>query len=98
MTGETYIINHRFTSMKDASSIFSSVKSEKCSILGRLLTSYGLCRITTKVTHGYEAKCMQQHMFNYFCNSDHWGFIGDVSLTFIGKADLSDPSRLLKHS
>ena len=84
--------------MKDASSTFSSVKSEKCSILGRLLTSYGLCRITTKVTHVYEAKCMQQHMFNYFCNSYHWGFIGDVSLTFIDKADLSDPSRLLKHS
>ena len=34
---------------------------------------------------------MQQHLFNHFCTSGHWGFLEDVSLTFIGKTDPSDP-------
>ena len=34
---------------------------------------------------------MQQHLFNHFCTSGHWGFLEDVSLTFIDKIDPSDP-------
>ena len=34
---------------------------------------------------------MQQHLFNHFFTSGHWGFLEDASLTFIDKADLSDP-------
>ena len=35
--------------------------------------------------HDQGAKCMQQHLFNNFCTSDHCGFLEDVSLTFIVK-------------
>ena len=33
---------------------------------------------------------MQQHLFNHFCTSGHARFLDDVSITFIGKIDLSD--------
>ena len=43
--------------------------------------------------HGQRATCMQQHLFNHFCNSGHCGFLEDVSLTFIDKADPSNSLR-----
>ena len=49
--------------------------------------------------YGQGATCMQQHLFNYFCTSDHCGFLEDVSLTFIDKTDPFDPlkkGRILK--
>ena len=35
--------------------------------------------------------CMQQHLYEHFCSISHNCFISDVSVTFIGKTDLSDP-------
>ena len=37
--------------------------------------------------------CMQQHLHEHFCSSNHNCFISDVSVTFIDK---TDPSDLLK--
>ena len=63
-------------------------------MLGRPLTSSGQDGTITKKTLASMvrgATCMQQHLFNYFSTSDHWGFLEDVSLTFIDKTDPSDP-------
>ena len=35
--------------------------------------------------------CMQQHLYEHFCSSNHNCFISDVSVTFIDKTDPSDP-------
>ena len=35
--------------------------------------------------------CMQEHLFRHFLSSGHNGFLNDVSITFIDKADPSDP-------
>ena len=35
--------------------------------------------------------CMQQHLYEHFCSSNHNCFISDVSGTFIDKTDRSDP-------
>ena len=36
---------------------------------------------------------MQQHLFNNICTSGRAGFLDDVSITFIDKADPSGPLR-----
>ena len=36
---------------------------------------------------------MQEHLFSHFSMADDDGFLNDVSITFIGKTDLSDPLR-----
>ena len=35
--------------------------------------------------------CMQQDLYEHFCISNNKCFIGDVSVTFIGKTDPSNP-------
>ena len=35
--------------------------------------------------------CMQQHLYEHFCFSNHNCFISDVLVTFIDKTDPSDP-------
>ena len=35
--------------------------------------------------------CMQQHLYEHFCFSNHNFFISDVLVTFIDKTDPSDP-------
>ena len=35
--------------------------------------------------------CMQEHLFNHFSLTGHNQFLGDVSITSIGKTDSSDP-------
>ena len=82
VTGETYIINHRFDCNERC--LVYLLTCNKCN-LGRLLTSFGQDETITKVT------CMQQHLFNHFCTSGHCGFLENVSLTFIDKTYPSDP-------
>ena len=35
--------------------------------------------------------CMQQHLYQHFCSTNHNSFISDVSVTIINKTDPSDP-------
>ena len=41
--------------------------------------------------HQRGVTCMQQHLFDHFCDCNHKGFLSDVSITFIDKTDPSDP-------
>ena len=85
VTGETYIINHRFD------------YNERCLVY---LLAYNKCKMqyvgqttdqfrsrwnnykSDSRKHSHGATCMQQHLFNHFCTSGHCGFLEDVSLTF----------------
>ena len=76
--------------MKDVWSTFWLIVSVKCSMLGRLFTNSGLYSIwknfkSDSRKHGQKPTCMDQHLLNHFCISDHRGFLQDDSLTFVYK-------------
>ena len=50
------------------------------------------CRI-----HQRGVTCMQQHLFDHFCDCNHQGFSSDVSITFIDKTNASDPLKREDH-
>ena len=35
--------------------------------------------------------CTQEHLYELFCDSEHSGFLNDVSVTFIDKTDSTNP-------
>ena len=41
--------------------------------------------------HAHGISCMQEHLNEHFHNSEHSGFLNDVSITFIDKTDPINP-------
>ena len=41
--------------------------------------------------HAYGISCMQERLYEHFCDSEHSGFLNDVSITFIDKKDPTNP-------
>ena len=41
--------------------------------------------------HVHGISCMQEHLHEHFCDSEHSGFLNDLSITFIDKTDLTNP-------
>ena len=41
--------------------------------------------------HSHRISCMQEHLYEYVCDSEHSGFLNDISITFIGKTDPTNP-------
>ena len=41
--------------------------------------------------HAHGISCMQEHLYEHFCDSEHSGFLNDVSITFIDKTDPTNP-------
>ena len=41
--------------------------------------------------------CMQEHLYKHFCDSEHSGFLNDVSVTFIGKTYPTNPRQSEKY-
>ena len=41
--------------------------------------------------HAHGISCMQEHLYEHFCDSEHSGFLNDLSITFIDKTDLTNP-------
>ena len=81
VTGETYIINHRFDC------------SERClqwQTIDQFRSRWSNYKSDSR-KHGQGVTCIQQHLLNHFCTSSHCGFLEDVSLTLIDKTDPSDP-------
>ena len=94
VTRETYIINHRFDGNERC--LFYLLTCNKCIMqyvsqtIDQFWSGWNNYKSDLR-KHGQGATCMQQHLFNHFCTSGHWGFFEDASLTFIDKADPSDP-------
>ena len=41
--------------------------------------------------HVHDILCMQEHLFEHFCDSERSVFLNDVSITFIDKSDPTNP-------
>ena len=66
-------------------------------MLNKLLIPFNIVGITTKVTReNFNAlsHVMQKHLFRHFSSPGHFGFLNNVSVTFIDKQTLHV---LLKH-
>ena len=47
--------------------------------------------ISNSRKHAHDISCMQEHLHEHFCDSEHGGFLSDVSITFIDKTDPTNP-------
>ena len=94
VTGETYIINHRFDCNERCLVYLLTCNKCKMQYVGQtidqLRSRWNNYKRDSR-NHDPGATCMQQHLFNYFCTSDLCSFLEDVSLTFMDKTDPSDP-------
>ena len=41
--------------------------------------------------HAHGISCMQEHLYEHFCDSEHSGFLNHVSITFIDRMDPTNP-------
>ena len=92
VTGDTYIINHRFDCNERCLVYLLTCNKCKMQYVGQTIDQFRSRWNNYKSDsrkHVQGATCMQQHLFNHFCTSGHCGFL--VSLTFIDKTDPSDP-------
>ena len=99
-TGETYKINHKFDCM-DKCFIYL-LTSNKCrkQYVGQTVDTFcyrwNNYRPNSR-KHAHGIPCMQEHLYKNFCDSEHSGFLNDVSITFIDKADLTNPLQRENH-
>ena len=92
VTGETYIINHKFN-CNDKCLVYllncNCYKKKQC--VGHTVDEFRFRWNNYKSNcrkHQRGETCMQQHLYEHFCNSSHnW----PVSVTFTDKTDPSDP-------
>ena len=94
VTGETYLINHRFDCNERCLVYLLTCNKCKMQYVGQSVdqsrSRWNSYKSYSR-RHGQGATCMQQHLFNHFCISGHCSFLEDVSLTFTDKTDPSDP-------
>ena len=94
VTGETYIINNRFNCNNKCLLNLLTCCCCKKQDVGQTVDKFHFRWNNYKSNcrkHQHGETCMQQHLYEYFCSSNHNCFISDVSVTFIDKTDPSDP-------
>ena len=88
VTGETYIINHRFDYNERCLVYLLTCNKSKIQYVGQTIDQFRSRWNNYKSDfrkHGQGATCIQKHLFSQFCISGRCGFLEDVSLTFIDK-------------
>ena len=94
VTGETYIINHKFNCNDKCLVYLLTCNCCKKQYVGQTVDEFRFRWNNYKSNcrkHQRGETCMQQHLYEHFCCSSHICFICDVSVTFIDKSDPSDP-------
>ena len=94
VTGETYIINHKFNCNDKCLVYLLTCNCCKKQYVGQTVDEFRFRWNNYKSNcrkHQRGETCMQQHLYEHFCSSNHNCFISDVSVTFIDKTDPSDP-------
>ena len=94
VTGETYIINHKFNCNDNCLVYLLTCNCCKKQYLGQTVDEFRFRWNNYKSNcrkHQRGETCLQQHLYEHFCNGSHNFFISDVSVTFIDKTDPSDP-------
>ena len=84
VTGETYIINHKFNCTDKCLVYLLTCNYCKKQCMGQTVDEFRFswnnyetnCR-----AHQHGETCMQQHLYENFCSSNHNCFISDVSMS-----------------
>ena len=92
VTGETYKTNHRFDCMdKCLIYLLTCNKCRKQSVnIGQTVDTFRYRRNNYRSSsrkHAHGISCMQEHLYEHFCDGEHSGFLNDVSITFVDKTD-----------
>ena len=88
--GETYKINHKFDCMEKC--LIYLLTCNKCrkqyvgQTVGAFRYRWNNYRSNSR-KHAHGISCMQEHLYEHFCDSEHSGFLNEVSITFIDKTD-----------
>ena len=90
VTGETYKINHRFDcTEKCLIYLLACNKCRKKHV--RQTVNTFRCRWnnyrSNSCKHVHGKSCMQEHLYEHFCDSEHSGVFNDASITFFDKTD-----------
>ena len=94
VTGETYIINHKFNCNDKCLVYLLTCNCCKKQYVGQTDDEFRFRWNNYKSNrrkHQRGETCMQQHLYELFRSSNHNCFISDVSVSFIDKTDPSDP-------
>ena len=94
VTGETNIINHKFN-CNDKCLVYLLTcncckKQYVAQTIDKFRFRWSNCKSNCRKYQRGET-CMQQHLYEHFCSSNHNCFISDVSVIVIDKTDPSDP-------
>ena len=94
VTGETYIINHKFNCNGNCLVYLLTCNCCKKQYVGQTVDEFRF-RWNNYKSNCRKYQCgetrMQQHLYEHFCSSNHNCFISDVLVKFIGKTDPFDP-------
>ena len=94
VTGKTYVINHKFDCNDKCLIYLLTCNCCKKQYVGQTVDKFRFRWNNYKSNfrkHQRGETCMQQHLYDHFCECNHKGFVNDVSITFIDKTDPSDP-------
>ena len=94
VTGETYIINHKFNCNGKCLVYLLTCNWCKKQYVGQTVDEFHFRWNNYKSNcrkHQRGETCMQQHLYEHFCSSNHNCLISDVSVTFIDETDPCDP-------
>ena len=90
VTGETYKINHRFDCLEKFLIYLPTCNKSRKQYVGQTVVTiryrWNNYRSNSR-KHANGISCMQEHIYEYFSDSKHSGFLNDVLITFIGKTD-----------
>ena len=90
VTGETYIINHKFNCNDKCLVYLLTCNCCKKQYVGQTVDEFRFRWNNYKSNcrkHQRDETCMQQHLYEHFCSSNHNCFMSDVPVTFIDKTD-----------
>ena len=94
VTGETYKINHKFDCMEKCLIYLLTCNKCRKQYVGQTVDTFRYrwnnYRSNSR-KHAHGISCMQEHLYEHFCDSEHSGFLNDVSITFIDKTDPTNP-------
>ena len=86
VTGETYKINHKYDCMKKCLAYILTCNKCRKQYLGQT-DDFFRCRWSkyryNSRRHAHDISYMQEQLYEHFCDTEHNGFLKDVSITFI---------------
>lgn len=95
-TGDSFKINYKLKYDDNCLIYILKCKCGSKHYLGENPDEFCLKWNTYKINdtkNAWNEPCMQKHLFEHFKSQDHSGFLGNVLVTLIDKADCKDPKK-----